>query len=253
VRPARGAQAVTPEAAEPRADGHLVVAPDGRQAREPARREGLVIRGVSRRYRSRTVLKGVDLQVDPGTSVLVTGPNGAGKTTLLRIAAGVITPDRGSVSVSGLEPEANRREYQRRVGFLSAGDRALYARLSVRQNLDFWARLALLPRPKRVAAIERAIDHFELAEFAGRRTDRLSMGQRQRTRLAMAFMHEPALVLLDEPTTSLDQDGIELVVHACEEHTARGGAILWCAPTGDHGRLPADRAYEISDGWVEAR
>lgn len=217
----------------------------------PAPHEGLVMRGISRRYGDRTILERVDLSVAPGTSVLVTGPNGAGKTTLLRIAAGVITADAGQVTLGGLDPETERRAYQRQIAFLSAGDRGLYARLSVRQNLEFWTRIALIPPERRGAVIKAALDRFRLRDLEGRRSDRLSMGQRQRVRLAMTFCHDPALVMLDEPGSSLDQEGLDQLTRAIEDALERGGSILWAAPTGDHESLPADRAYMVREGALE--
>lgn len=225
--------------------------PTAHRATGPAPHEGLVLRGVSRRYGERMVLERVDLSVTPGTSVLVTGPNGAGKTTLLRIAAGVITADAGRVTFAGLDPEADRRAYQRQIAFLSAGDRGLYARLSVRQNLEFWTRIALIPPERRGPAIEDALDRFRLRDLERRRTDRLSMGQRQRVRLAMTFCHDPALVMLDEPGSSLDQEGLDQLTRAIHEVLKRGGSILWCAPTGDHESLPADEAYIVREGALE--
>ena len=210
------------------------------------------MRGVSRSYGSRTVLRSVDLEVEPGESVLIIGPNGAGKTTLLRIAAGVISLHSGSLRLDGLDPDADRRAYQRQIGLLSPGDRTIYARLTVRQNLDFWARVALIPRRERGPAILRALEHFCLQELGDRRTDRLSMGQRQRVRLALTFLHSPLLALLDEPVTSLDQDGVDLLCRTFEERTSRGCSVLWCAPTGDHHALPTDRSFAVVDGRLEA-
>jgi ABC-2 type transport system ATP-binding protein len=212
---------------------------------------GLVMRGVSRRYGPRTILSSVDLDVEPGGSVLISGPNGAGKTTLLRVAAGVITPHRGTIRLGGLDPDADRRAYQRRLGLLSPGDRGVYARLTVRQNLEFGARIALIPRRSRQAAIERGIERFGLTELAERRSDRLSMGQRQRIRLALTFLHDPFLVLLDEPSTSLDEAGVGLLAGVVEEQMARGGSVAWCAPTGSHPELPVSSSYVVTDGRLE--
>jgi ABC-2 type transport system ATP-binding protein len=212
---------------------------------------GLLMRGVSRRYGGKTILDALDLEVPPRTSVMVAGPNGVGKTTLLRVAAGVITAHGGSVRLAGLDPDADWREYHRRLGFLSPGDRGIYARLTVRQNLDFWAHLALVPRRSRRASVELALERFALQELATRRADRLSMGQRQRVRLALTFLHEPSLVLLDEPATSLDQEGMDLLRRVVREHTVRGGSLLWCAPTGDHHGLVADRAFLLTGGKLE--
>jgi ABC-2 type transport system ATP-binding protein len=210
----------------------------------------LELRGVTKRWRRNRppVLDGVDLALEPGTAVRISGRNGAGKTTLLRIAAGLIGADRGEVSVAGLRPDRDRREYQRHIGLLSAGSSGLYARLSVRRHLELWARLAMLPRAERAPAAERALDEFMLDDLASSRVDRISMGQRQRVRLAMTFMHDPLVALLDEPANSLDDVGGEVLASAVEKLRARGGAALWCCPSGEGQRFDFDRAYVVEDG-----
>jgi ABC-2 type transport system ATP-binding protein len=220
-----------------------------RTSHEAASR-ALELRAVSKRWRKqpRPVLDDVDLGVAPGTAVLLTGANGAGKTTLLRLAAGVIAPDRGSVMVQGLSPERSRREFSRRIAFLSAGGSGLYARLSVCRHLDLAARLALLGSSERAAAIERAIDAFDLGPLADNRVDRLSMGQRQRVRVAMAFLHDPDLALLDEPSTSLDEHGIGLLHSALSSMLAQGGAAIWCEPSGGRAEFAFDRHLTLKDG-----
>jgi ABC-2 type transport system ATP-binding protein len=196
----------------------------------------------------RTVLDDVQLGVDPGEVAAVVGPNGSGKTTLLRIAAGLIKPDAGSVRVAGLDPERERRAFHRRVGLVSAGSSALYARLTVDHHLALWSSLALLPRAEGRAASHRMIELFALEKLRGRRVDRLSMGERQRLRLALGFLHAPDLVLLDEPENSLDGDGIASLAHAIETVRARNGAVLACSPSGTHDRLYVDRQLVLADG-----
>jgi ABC-2 type transport system ATP-binding protein len=212
----------------------------------------LELRGVSKSWSGRPVLNELDLSLLPGTTTWLGGRNGVGKTTLLRIAAGLICPERGSVRLAGLDPEADRRAYQRRLGYLPAGNGALYARLSVRDNLDFWAGMALLARGQRQAAVETALTRFELGPLARQRADRLSMGQRQRVRLAAAFLHEPELILLDEPQTSLDPDALELLARALDELRDRGGSALWCAPKPDEG-IDFDRLLELDAGRLSER
>jgi ABC-2 type transport system ATP-binding protein len=209
----------------------------------------LVIEGVRRSWGSRLVLDGVSLALAPGTAAWLGGSNGAGKTTLLRIAAGLLAPDRGRVSALGLDCDRDRRAYQRAIGFLSAGDRGLQARLTVAQNLELWAALALIPRQRRRALVEAVIARFELAELRSRRVERLSMGQRQRVRLAGTFLHEPAVVLLDEPHTSLDELGLALLEDAAARVTSAGGVVLWCSPSPSPA-LAADEAYLLHDGRV---
>lgn len=194
------------------------------------------------------VLAGVDLELPPGEAVAISGANGAGKTTLLRIAAGLILPDAGTVTICGLDSERDRTAAQRRIGFLSAGNTGLYGRLKVEHHLEFAARLAFMPRREREAAIARVIEQFELGPFCGRRVDRTSMGQRQRLRLAMAFVHDPELVLLDEPATSLDEAGVTLVQAALDSLRSRGGSALLCVPTGWTQSVAIDRHYLLADG-----
>jgi ABC-type multidrug transport system ATPase subunit len=212
----------------------------------------LALRAVRKSYGARTILAGVDLTVAPESLVLVTGANGAGKTTLLRLAAGLLLPDQGLVSLGGLDAERDRRAYRRRMGFLSAGDRGLYPRLSVRQNLDFAARLALLERSELQSSVSGAIGRFGLAELASQRVNRLSMGQRQRVRIAMTVLHDPALLLLDEPATSLDDEGLCVLRDVLADVVARGGAAVWCAPDGLEHTLPVDHRYVVRDGELEA-
>jgi ABC-type multidrug transport system ATPase subunit len=198
------------------------------------------------------VLDGVTLAADRGSVVGVSGRNGAGKTTLLRIAAGLILPDAGEVSLGGLDPERDRTAFQRRLGFVAAGNSGLYGRLRVEDHLEFWARLALMPRARRGGAIEAALDAFALRELCGRRVDRLSMGQRQRLRLALAFLHEPDVVLLDEPTSSLDREAVALLDAQLRALRARGGTAVVCAPTGERWAVRCDREYEVAGGGLEA-
>ena len=196
------------------------------------------------------VLDHVNLVVPSGGAVHIAGRNGTGKTTLLRIAVGLIKPQSGVVASAGLNPDTNRRQYQQRIGFLAAGDRALYARMTARDHLKFWSRLNFVPRARERDTIERAIVRFGLSELAERRVDRISMGQRQRVRLAGFFLHEPSVVLLDEPRNSLDDDGIELLAGWAEEVTQRGGAVIWCSPNGEAAELDFTHRYVLERGQL---
>ena len=199
------------------------------------------------------VLAGVDLSAARGTTTAIVGRNGAGKTTLLRIAAGLIAADSGRVEVAGVPADLDRSAYQRRIGFLAAGNSGLYARLKVEHHLDLWTKLALMPRRERRGAIAEAIETFGLGALCGRRVDRLSMGQRQRLRLALAFAHRPDVVLLDEPANSLDEDGVAVIAGALGALRARGGAAIICLPSGTQQALPVDATRVLDAGkLVEA-
>jgi ABC-2 type transport system ATP-binding protein len=222
------------------------------QAANGAGRELLTLRGITKAWAGRPVLDGLDLGLEAGTISWLAGANGAGKTTLLRIAAGIIDPDGGTVELCGLRPRRHRRRFRRRLGFLSAGDRGLYGRLPAGEHLELWASLSLLSRSQARLAIERMVDCLSLADLLPVRADRLSMGQRQRLRLAMAFLHEPDVVFLDEPLNSLDTTGADSLRHCLHDLAARGGAALWCSPGTDRDAAPFDCRYWLESGALLA-
>ncbi len=214
----------------------------------------LRLRALGKRWRKDLppVLEGLDLTLEPGTSTWVGGRNGVGKTTMLRVAAGLIEPDSGRAEVWGVSAAENRVRYQRLVSFLPAGDRGLYARLTVRRQLEFWARIAMVARESFRETVERAIEAFDLGDLAERRVDRMSMGQRQRLRIAMTFLTSPEVVLLDEPLTSLDSEGSVLIQAAVADVLARDGAVLWCSPSGEHLDMSFDAHWMLERGRLVA-
>jgi ABC-type multidrug transport system ATPase subunit len=191
----------------------------------------LTLRGVHKRWHKSQapVLDGVDLTLDLGTSTWLGGRNGAGK-------------------MWGFTAAENRARYQRLLSFLPAGDRGLYARLTVRRQLRFWARIAMLEPAGVRARVEETIEAFDLGELADRRVDRISMGQRQRLRIAMTFLTKPEIVLLDEPLTSLDAEGAEILRRAIAELMARDGTLLWCSPSGEHLDWRFDARWVLAEG-----
>jgi ABC-type multidrug transport system ATPase subunit len=201
-------------------------------------------------WRGQSVLCGVDVALRAGTLTELRGANGAGKTTLIRLLAGGLEPQAGRVLVGGLDLRTDRRACLRRIGVAATGDRGLYARLDVRANLELAAGLALLPRATAADLVDRALARFELGALERRRGDRLSLGQRQRVRLAIAFLHEPDVLLLDEPAASLDPDGCALLARALGELSARGGSALWAAPRAVAVELPADRRLLLEAGTL---
>jgi len=201
-------------------------------------------------HKDRPLADGVNLTLERGEVAWLGGANGAGKTTLLRIIAGLIDPDTGEIRAYGLHPVLERREYHRRVGFLSAGNTGIYARLTVRKQLDCWARVAFIPREGRAERVQETLDFYGLEPLAQQRSDRLSMGQRQRLRIAMTFIARPQLVLLDEPRNSLDAQGAEMLHASVRGTIQRGGAVLWVSPTGEEQSFDFDTRYLLEDGQL---
>lgn len=159
----------------------------------------IVARRLAKRYGTHTVLRAVDLEIGRGEVLLVTGPNGSGKTTLLRIVAGLAAPTSGTIEV-----DLDRRD----LGFVGH-EPLVYRDLTATENLSLYARLYRVPDPKaRVAAL---LERFGLRDAADTRVAAFSRGMTQRLSLARALLHQPALLVLDEPHTALDAAGASLL------------------------------------------
>lgn len=161
----------------------------------------LAAKGLERWFGSLRVLRGIDLEVGAGEALVVAGPNGAGKTTLLRLLAGLARPNEGEVRVLGRRLERSAPEARRPIG-LVAHQSLLYDDLTVRENVLLAGRLYRVRDPGAAAA--RAIEAVGLADRADERPGRLSRGLLQRASIARALVHEPRILLLDEPFTGLD-------------------------------------------------
>jgi heme exporter protein A len=175
--------------------------------------------GLSRRYGERLALDGVSLRVGEGERLILTGGNGAGKTTLLRVLATVLRPHAGEVSVAGHALPAEARRVRPSIGYLGH-EPLVYPTLTVGENLQLYAALYGAGEPEIAAALE-------LVGLGHRRGDaaaELSRGMRQRLALARAVLHRPSLLLLDEPTTGLDEDGRERLNGLLESHS--GTALI---------------------------
>ena len=166
----------------------------------------LVIRDLVRRFKDRPVLDGVSLDVAAGEQVALVGSNGAGKTTLLRCIAGTLTPQAGTITVGG--HAAGTRQAARQIGVSLSQERSFYQRLTGRQNLELFAAIHLGDRRLARREVAEVVDELALADIATRRLDRCSTGMTQQLALARALVGAPSLVLLDEPTRSLDEEAV---------------------------------------------
>ena len=157
---------------------------------------------LSKRYESLTAVDDVSFEVRPGEVLGLLGPNGAGKTTTMRMLAGFITPTSGKASICGHDVELDPLAAKSCLGYLPEGAPA-YGEMSVRSFLEFIADLRGITGPRR-ARLSQVVDRLELAEVLNQTIDTLSKGFRRRVGLAQAIMHDPPVLLLDEPTDGLD-------------------------------------------------
>jgi heme ABC exporter ATP-binding subunit CcmA len=181
----------------------------------------VAVDGVWKFYGDYPALRDVSLAIAPASCLALFGRNGAGKTTLLRIIAGFQKPGRGQVSILGSEPrEAAAR---RRIGFLGHGI-SVYDELSAWENLILFARLYGLPDPRRSAA--EWLERTGLSRVKDSLVREFSRGMRQRLAVARAFLHDPEVLLLDEPFTSLDDRAIAILQNLLTQALAKGSTVV---------------------------
>jgi ABC-type multidrug transport system ATPase subunit len=164
----------------------------------------LAIEGLARRFGTREVVRSLTLELPPGRRVALRGPNGSGKTTILRCVAGTLAPTAGTVRVAG--HDAGSIEARRLVGASFAQERSFYLRLTGRENLLFYARLRSSGERAARANVDALAEELEISDFLSRRASRYSTGMMQQLGFARALLGSPSLLLLDEPTRSLDED-----------------------------------------------
>ena len=187
---------------------------------------GILADRVRHRYGDHWALDGVSFEVHTGEVFGLLGPNGAGKTTLLRVLSGILAPTSGHAEILGIDVRADPLEAKRHLGFLS-GDTALYGRLTVREVLAYFGRLHDLDEETLEDRIAFVTEDLQLQPFIDQRTAQLSSGQRQRANLARAFLTDPPVLILDEPTVGLDVISGRFVVDAIASARARGKAVLF--------------------------
>lgn len=161
----------------------------------------IAVRGLTKRFGPRTVVDNVDLTVQPGRICGFLGPNGSGKTTTLRMICGLLIPDAGEGEVLGLDLATKRRAIKHQIGYMTQKF-GLFGDLTIAENLEFVARVYGLDR--RRERVDEALEKLGLTSRANQLAEKLSGGWKQRLALAAAVLHEPKILLLDEPTAGVD-------------------------------------------------
>jgi ABC-type multidrug transport system ATPase subunit len=199
-------------------------------------------------------LAGISFQVRSGEALALLGANGAGKSTLLRILATLLLPTRGSALVAGHDTAREPRAVRRQLGYHSGSDLGFYARLTGRDNLRFFGRLNHLPAPTIAHRIVQLAEQFRLQEALDRQVRTLSSGTVQRLSLARALLHQPRVLLLDEPTRSLDAIGAAEFRRFLKREVLRDGhtSLLFASHSLQEVELLADRIAVIDAGRLLA-
>jgi ABC-2 type transport system ATP-binding protein len=211
---------------------------------------GVEARALGRRFGDHIALDGVDLAIAPGESFALLGANGAGKTTMIRLVTGYLIPSSGRVTVDGLSPIDDAREVHRRIGFAAETSR-LYLELSVLGFLRFAGGARGLAGAALRRALDEAVARFALGEVARRPIGNLSKGFQQRVNLAQAFLHDPALLIVDEPTAGLDPLQQEEVRRVLAD-SAGTRTVLLCTHDLAEARALARRVGVLARGRLVA-
>jgi ABC-2 type transport system ATP-binding protein len=210
--------------------------------------------GLEKSFGATTALAGIDLSAPFGEVTALVGRNGAGKSTLIRIVATLVLPDGGHVTVDGHDVARQPTLARRRLGLTLGEDRSFFWRLSGRRNLEFFAALHGLRAKAARAACDEAFEAVGLSDVADRRVDRYSTGMRSRLGIARALLGDPAVLLLDEPTRSLDPESAgeiqRLMAHVAHD---RGTAVLVATHDMAEAAALASQVMVMAAGTVRAR
>jgi heme ABC exporter ATP-binding subunit CcmA len=222
--------------------------PDTMDERKPLEQaKSVEITRVRKAYGLRPVLRDVSFDVLAGQCVAVLGPNGAGKTTLLRVLATLTRPVQGSVAISGYDALRDAQIVRRLVGYVGHTP-LLYDELTARENLLFFARMYSVPQAE--SRVDMLLERVGMGSRANDRVGTFSRGQAQRVSLARGILHDPQVLLLDEPDTGLDEDALTLLHKLISERQAVGATTLLTTHTLERGLLWSDMVVVLTNGRV---
>ena len=187
---------------------------------------------VSKRYGSKVAVEGLNLRIDRGELFAFLGPNGAGKTTTIKMMCGLLFPTEGSVRVGGFDMRRQGDQARQLISYLPDVP-YLYDKLTGREFLQFIADMYGMPRDRSAKKIDEVIELFELTDFVDDLTERYSHGMRQRTVFSSALLHEPQVLIVDEPTVGLDPASVRKLKNILREQTKGGTTVFLSTHTLD--------------------
>jgi ABC-2 type transport system ATP-binding protein len=212
---------------------------------------GLQAQQLRKHYGERQAVDGISLAVHPGELLALLGPNGAGKSTTLAMISGLLAPDAGQISLGGQLLAADREAYQHRIGLVPQ-EIALFEALSATQNVELFASLFGLTRTQLRERVPTVLARVGLLERAGERVDQFSGGMKRRLNIACALVHEPELLLLDEPTAGVDPQSRNAIFETLEGLKRDGMALIYTTHYMEEAERLADRIVIVDQGRVIA-
>ena len=197
------------------------------------------------------VLRGISFEAGKGEIFGLLGPNGAGKTTTLRIICTLLAPDDGAINVLGFDTRGAPQEVRRRVGVVTA-EIGIYPRLSARENITYFARLSEVVDGEVGRRVDDVIERLDMSSFARQRAESLSSGQKQKVAIARAIVHDPPVLMFDEPTSNLDVLASKEIRDFMVESKDRGKCVIFSTHVLHDAERLCDRVTIIHKGLVVA-
>jgi ABC-2 type transport system ATP-binding protein len=204
---------------------------------------------VTKKYGAKTAVDGLSLRVERGELFAFLGPNGAGKTTTIKLMCGLLFPSAGTIRIGGFDLKVNGRQARQLISYVP-DQPYLYEKLTGREILQFVADMYGMSRERALARIEEMIDTFSLRAFVDDLTEQYSHGMRQRTVFASALLHEPDVLIVDEPTVGLDPRSVRLLKDLLRREAERGVTIFLSTHSLDIAQELADRIGVVASGQL---
>ncbi len=206
------------------------------------------VNGLTKYFHEVTALNGIDFEIPQGQTFGLLGPNGAGKTTAISILCGLLTPDRGTVSLAG-QTDPTRPEVRQVLG-LAPQSLALYEELSAQQNLNYFGKLYGYSGKALAQRVDYCLEVAQLTERRKHRVSTFSGGMKRRLNLACALLHEPKILLLDEPTVGVDPQSRNLIFETIENFKQDGATVLYTTHYMEEAQRLCDRVAIMDHGSI---
>jgi ABC-2 type transport system ATP-binding protein len=207
------------------------------------------LENVTKKYGHKTAVDGLSLHVERGKLFAFLGPNGAGKTTTIKLMCGLLFPTAGVIRIGGFDLKTNGRQARQLISYVP-DQPYLYEKLTGREVLQFVADMYGMSRAHAAGRIEEMIDTFSLRSFVDDLTEQYSHGMRQRTVFASALLHEPDVLIVDEPTVGLDPRSVRLLKDLLRREAERGVTVFLSTHSLDIAQELADRIGVVASGQL---
>jgi len=214
-------------------------------------RAAVTVERLEKALGANNVLRGISFEAEAGEIFGLLGPNGAGKTTTLRIICTLLAPDAGTVEVLGFSTRTAPEEVRRRIGVVSA-DIGVYPRLSARENIEYFAKLCGLLGGELTRHVDGVIERLDMGSFSNQRAESLSSGQKQKVAIARAIVHDPDVLMFDEPTSNLDVLASKEVREFMVEAKGRGKCVIFSTHVMHDAERMCDHVTILHHGLVVA-